>query len=55
MPGNRVIAILSAGNLATTQSVTSQLREALGTGYAEDLHAARRSAVLGRTGAGDCL
>jgi putative proteasome-type protease len=41
VPGNRVIAILSAGNLATTQSVTTQLREILGTGYAEDLHAAR--------------
>jgi len=39
-PGTRVIAILSAGNLATTQSVNSQLREALGTGYAHDLHAA---------------
>lgn len=39
-PGSRVIAILSAGNLATTQSVTTQLREALGTGYAHDLHAA---------------
>ncbi len=41
LPGNRVIAILSAGNLATTQSVTSQLREALGSGNALDLHAAR--------------
>jgi len=39
-PGTRVIAILSAGNLATTQSVNSQLREALGTGHAHDLHAA---------------
>jgi len=39
-PGSRVIAILSAGNLATTQSVTTQLREALGTGYSHDLHAA---------------
>jgi putative proteasome-type protease len=38
-PGNRVIAILSAGNLATTQSVTSQLRELLGTGHFQDLHA----------------
>jgi putative proteasome-type protease len=37
-PGNRVIAILSAGNLATTQSVTSQLRELLGTGHFQDLH-----------------
>jgi putative proteasome-type protease len=41
VPGNRVIAILSAGNLATTQSVTSQLREMLGSGTADDLHAAR--------------
>ena len=32
-PGNRVITILSAGNLATTQSVTSQIREMLNTGY----------------------
>jgi putative proteasome-type protease len=40
-PGSRVIAILSAGNLATTQSVTSQLREALGSGTSDDVHAAR--------------
>jgi putative proteasome-type protease len=40
-PGSRVIAILSAGNLATTQSVTTQLRELLNTGYAQDLYAAR--------------
>jgi putative proteasome-type protease len=40
-PGSRVIAILSAGNLATTQSVTSQLREALGGGTVDDLYAAR--------------
>lgn len=39
-PGSRVITILSAGNLATTQSVISQLREALGSGYANDLYAA---------------
>jgi putative proteasome-type protease len=38
--GNRVIAILSAGNLATTQSVTSQLRGFLGSGGTEDLYAA---------------
>jgi putative proteasome-type protease len=30
--GNRVIAILSAGNLATTQSVVTALREAVGSG-----------------------
>ncbi|HWX89871.1 MAG TPA: peptidase [Rhizomicrobium sp.] len=41
VPGSRVIAILSAGNLATTQSVTSQLREALGSGTSDDVHAAR--------------
>ncbi len=40
-PGNRVIVILSAGNLATTQSVTTQLRENLGAGCAQDLYAAR--------------
>jgi putative proteasome-type protease len=41
-PRNRVIAILSAGNLATTQSVVTTLREAAGTGnIARDLHAAR--------------
>src|ERR1700722_11397564 len=38
-PGNRVIAILSAGNLATTQSVTSQIREMLNTGSAQDIFA----------------
>ena len=32
VPGDRVIAILSAGNLATTQSVVSQLRHAAGSG-----------------------
>ncbi len=42
VPGERVIAILSAGNLATTQSVITQLREAAGSGVAgADLHAAR--------------
>jgi len=40
-PGSRVIAILSAGNLATTQSVTSQIREALGSGSEDDVFAAR--------------
>lgn len=39
--GSRVIAILSAGNLATTQSVTSQIREMLNTGYAQDIFAAK--------------
>ena len=41
LAGNRVIAILSAGNLATTQSVISELREVLGSGKPEDLNTAR--------------
>ncbi|HEY2007567.1 MAG TPA: peptidase [Rhizomicrobium sp.] len=40
-PGSRVIAILAAGNLATTQSVTTQIREMLNTGYPQDIFAAR--------------
>jgi len=41
-PPDRVIAMLSAGNLATTQSVITQLRQALGSGDAkEDMLAAR--------------
>ncbi len=40
VPGARVIAILSAGNLATTQSVITQLREAAGHGGPRDLHEA---------------
>jgi putative proteasome-type protease len=41
-PGERVIAIQSAGNLATTQSVVTQLTEAFGTGAAsEDLRQPR--------------
>jgi putative proteasome-type protease len=41
-PGRRVIAILSAGNLATTQAVVSELRQAAGLGEAgHDLHLAR--------------
>jgi len=39
LPGNRVIAILSAGNLATTQAVISELRNALGSGRPDDLNA----------------
>ena len=40
-PGERVIAILSAGNRATSQSVVTQLQEAAGSGRdGEDLHAA---------------
>lgn len=42
VPGERVIAILSAGNLATTQTVVTRLREAAGRGEAaKDLQAAR--------------
>jgi putative proteasome-type protease len=42
VPGNRVIAIQSAGNLATTQSVVTQLRQAAGSGVAgEDVFLAR--------------
>ncbi len=41
-PGKRVIAILSAGNLATTQSVVTTLRESAGSGDpSRDVHAAR--------------
>jgi putative proteasome-type protease len=42
VPKERVIVILSAGNLATSQSVVTQLREAAGSGQAgQDIHAAR--------------
>jgi putative proteasome-type protease len=41
-PGERVIAILSSGNLATTQSVVTRLRQAAGSGeIGRDLHAVR--------------
>lgn len=41
VPGERVIVILSAGNLATTQSVVTRLEEASGSGdLLHDLHAA---------------
>lgn len=36
VPGERVIAIQSAGNLATTQSVVTQFRQGLGAGVAGD-------------------
>jgi putative proteasome-type protease len=40
-PGKRVIAILSAGNLATTQLVVTTLRESVGSGdVSHDLYAA---------------
>jgi putative proteasome-type protease len=41
-PGNRVITILSAGNLATTQSVVTMLKEAAGSGdTAHDVYTCR--------------
>ncbi len=41
-PGERVLAICSAGNLATTQSVVTSLKESLGSGDLQhDLYAAR--------------
>ena len=41
-PRDRVIAILSAGNLATTQAVVTQLRQAVGSGnFSRDVQAAR--------------
>jgi putative proteasome-type protease len=41
-PGSRVIAILSAGNLATTQSVVTTLKEAAGSGDSNhDVYTAR--------------
>ena len=42
VPGDRVIAVLSAGNLATTQSVVTHLREKAGSGERGcDIHLAR--------------
>jgi putative proteasome-type protease len=42
LPGQRVVAVLSAGNLATTQAVVTALREVAGSGrFGHDLHAAR--------------
>lgn len=41
-PGQRVVAVLSAGNLATTQAVVTALRESAGTGvFGQDIHATR--------------
>ena len=40
-PGSRVIALLSAGNLATSQAVVTMLRQSSGSGRHEDIHAAR--------------
>ena len=42
VPGQRVIAVLSAGNLATTQAVVTSLRETAGNGnFGQDIHTAR--------------
>lgn len=42
VPGQRVVVVLSAGNLATTQAVVTGLREAAGSGnYGQDIHSAR--------------
>jgi putative proteasome-type protease len=42
VPGQRVIAILSAGNLATTQAVVTHLTEGAGSGEdGRDIHTAR--------------
>jgi putative proteasome-type protease len=52
-PGDRVIAIQSAGNLATTQSVVTQFEQALGSGAGPDDLATARTMfdVAGRVGA----
>ena len=42
VPGQRVVVVLSAGNLATTQAVVSSLRESAGSGaFGLDIHGAR--------------
>lgn len=41
VPGERVVAILSAGNLGTTQAVVTGLKEACGQGGAGDLFSVR--------------
>ncbi len=42
VPGQRVVVILSAGNLATTQAVVSSLRESAGSGaFGHDIHGMR--------------
>lgn len=42
VPGQRVVVILSAGNLATTQAVVTALRESAGNGnYGQDIYCAR--------------
>lgn len=42
VPAQRVVVVLSAGNLAITQAVVTALRDATGSGrFGHDLHAAR--------------
>lgn len=42
IPGQRVIDVLSAGNLATTQAVVTALRESAGSGqFGQNVHATR--------------
>jgi len=42
VPGQRVIAVLSAANLATTQAVVTSVRETAGSGnFGHDIHTAR--------------
>jgi putative proteasome-type protease len=52
-PGERVIAILSAGNLGTTQAVVTSLRQSAGTGdfYRDPLMARTMFDVAGMVGA----
>ena len=41
VPGQRVVVVLSAGNLATTQAVVTALRETAGSGvFGQDIHGA---------------
>ena len=41
VPGQRVIAVLSAGNLATTQAVVTSMRETAGNGnFGQDIYTA---------------
>ena len=42
VPGQRVIAVLSAANLATTQAVVTSVRETAGSGnFGHDIHTSR--------------
>jgi putative proteasome-type protease len=54
VPGNRVIVILSAGNLATTQCVINQLHEDADHGGARDLHEVKSMSEAARA-VGDTL